>query len=313
MRILRRSASAWRVRRSPYRRGGRVTSPARSTSSRRSRASASTTFLRACRAAGDVRPAHQACSGSGGGSRTSLSGFGYSEAYTWSLLPRGPRTGRRSRCRSRCRASRPFSGRRCVAEPRSPLRGETSSRQRGRSLSSSRRTSTSRRASGCPTNAWHVGGNRAGRLRTFAKGAVGGLYAALGIEPPFRAAARSALRPVAVRAHRRGLGRWRCATPSCLEGEWSGFELDVDELASCVREPVRVRRRHHVSPGAPGSRVRRPRRRDRGRARRRPRGRPPGRSSGRCAPSTYYRGRPDRASERSRSPSRSRSSLLSAH
>ena len=84
------SPSTWRVRRSPHRRGGRVTSPARSTSSKRLRASAWRRFRSPIRCAGRCSAASRAIRGSSAGWRSSLSGIGFSEVYTPSLVERDP-------------------------------------------------------------------------------------------------------------------------------------------------------------------------------------------------------------------------------
>jgi phenylalanyl-tRNA synthetase beta chain len=90
-----------------------------------------------------------------------LVGFGYSEAYTWSLCRRSRR--RRCPAAGASRASRLFSGRRS-SKACSRRRGATSMPATTTSRSSSRHTSTSRPAKSCPRNAG-ASGDRARRVR----------------------------------------------------------------------------------------------------------------------------------------------------
>ncbi len=212
MRSCDASGSVSTARTSPSRPGAPATSLARSTSSRRLRASDSTTVPARL-------PTRQAMFG-----RLSkhqrirrriedvLVGFGYSEAYTWSLLPEGSATGGVA-------LQEPLSSEQAVLRTsliEGLLASALAKRPRGqrgdRALRASARL-PAERTNGFPRSA----GMSAASPREaspFVKGTVEGLYAALGMEPSFRRGGRSACaRPG--RAHRRGLGRCRCVTPSC--------------------------------------------------------------------------------------------------
>jgi phenylalanyl-tRNA synthetase beta chain len=85
-----------------------------------------------------------------------------------------------------------------------------------------------------PEERWHLGGIAQGGF-AFAKGTIEGVYAALGIEPSFRAAADL---PVPGRGARTGEGWVVALRDPELPGEWGAFELDVDALAELVPELV---------------------------------------------------------------------------
>ena len=85
-----------------------------------------------------------------------------------------------------------------------------------------------------PDERWHLGGIAQGGF-PFAKGAVEGLYAALGIEPSFRAAADL---PAPGRGARTGEGWVVALRDPELPGEWGAFELDVDALAERVPDLI---------------------------------------------------------------------------
>jgi phenylalanyl-tRNA synthetase beta chain len=89
-----------------------------------------------------------------------------------------------------------------------------------------------------PEERWHVGGIVAGDFFR-AKGLVETLFASLGVEPVF---ARVDIGPeliVAAAVQSGWLGTYGPTIP--LDGEWSGFELDLDELFALVPERVTYR------------------------------------------------------------------------
>jgi phenylalanyl-tRNA synthetase beta chain len=69
-----------------------------------------------------------------------------------------------------------------------------------------------------------------------AKGVVETLYAALKAEPSFERAEDPLLHPG--KAARTAAGTFGELRPGLLEGEWSAFELDLEELFQASREPV---------------------------------------------------------------------------
>ena len=161
-----------------------------------------------------------------------LVGFGYSEAYTWSLLPDDPTPGA-------VRLQEPLSSEQAVLRT---------------SLVAGLRASAVRNVAAgnddialfeqahvylpaddrLPDERWHLGGIAQGGF-AFAKGTVEGLYAALGIEPSFRAADDL---PAPGRGARTGEGWVVALRDPDLPGEWGAFELDVDALAQLVPELI---------------------------------------------------------------------------
>ena len=86
-----------------------------------------------------------------------------------------------------------------------------------------------------PTERIHVSAIAQGGFAR-AKGVVEALARALDFEAPFRAAPHELFHPSRSAATTGGLvGELH---PSLLEGEWSGFELFLDELAAAAHEPV---------------------------------------------------------------------------
>jgi phenylalanyl-tRNA synthetase beta chain len=155
-----------------------------------------------------------------------LVGLGYSEAYTWSLLPLDAPLG-----------SVPLQ------EPLSSEQAVLRTSLADGLLASGRRNVDAGNAdialfelahvylsSGeqLPDERWHVGGIAEGGFG-HAKGTVEGLYEALGITPDFRAADDL---PVPGRGARTEEGWVAVVRDPDLPGEWGAFELDVDALAA---------------------------------------------------------------------------------
>jgi phenylalanyl-tRNA synthetase beta chain len=155
-----------------------------------------------------------------------LVGFGYAEAYTWSLLPAGAPLG-----------SVPLQ------EPLSSEQAVLRTSLADGLLASARRNVDAGNpdialfelahvylpsGEGLPEERWHVGGIAEGGF-AHAKGTVEGLYEALGITPTFRAADDL---PVPGRGARTEEGWAAVLRDPDLPGEWGAFELDVDALAA---------------------------------------------------------------------------------
>jgi phenylalanyl-tRNA synthetase beta chain len=161
-----------------------------------------------------------------------LTGFGYSEAYTWSLLPHDPTPGA-------VRLQEPISSEQAVLRT-SLLDGLIASARHNVDVDNHDvalfELAHVYLPSGeqLPNERWHVGGIT---QRGFAdtKGAVEGLYAALAVEPTFMPAAD-------FRAPGRGARTdegWVLALRHpALEGDWGAFELDVDSLIERVPDLV---------------------------------------------------------------------------
>jgi phenylalanyl-tRNA synthetase beta chain len=155
-----------------------------------------------------------------------LVGFGYSEAYTWSLLPVDAPLG-----------SVPLQ------EPLSSDQAVLRTSLADGLLGSARRNVDAGNAdialfelahvylpSGeqLPEERWHVGGIAEGGF-AHAKGTVEGLYEALGNTPEFVAADDL---PVRGRGARTEEGWVAVVRDPDLPGEWGAFELDIDALAA---------------------------------------------------------------------------------
>jgi phenylalanyl-tRNA synthetase beta chain len=155
-----------------------------------------------------------------------LVGFGYTEAYTWSLLPVGAPLG-----------SVPLQ------EPLSSEQALLRTSLADGLLASARRNVDAGNPdialfelahvylpSGeqLPEERWHVGGIAEGGF-AHAKGTVEGLYEALGITAEFRPADDV---PVPGRGARTGEGWVAVVRDPDLAGEWGAFELDADALAA---------------------------------------------------------------------------------
>jgi phenylalanyl-tRNA synthetase beta chain len=154
-----------------------------------------------------------------------LVGFGYSEAYTWSLLPEDPTPGA-------IQLQEPLSSEQAVLRT-SLVAGLLASARRNVDAGNEDIALFELAHVYLPANdrlpdeRWHLGGIAQGGF-TFAKGAVEELYAALGIEPSFQGAADL---PAPGRGARTGEGWVVALRDPELPGEWGAFELDVDALA----------------------------------------------------------------------------------
>jgi phenylalanyl-tRNA synthetase beta chain len=161
-----------------------------------------------------------------------LVGFGYADAYTWSLLPEESATGA-------VRLQEPLSSEQAV------LRTSLSEGL----LASARRNVDAANddillfeqahvylPSGeqLPEERWRVGGIAQGGF-AFAKGTVEGLYAALGVETSFQPADDL---PAAGRGARTDEGWVASLRGPDLPGEWGAFELDVDALVDRVPDLI---------------------------------------------------------------------------
>jgi phenylalanyl-tRNA synthetase beta chain len=161
-----------------------------------------------------------------------LAGFGYSEAYTWSLLPEGSATGGVG-------LQEPLSSEQAVLRT-SLIEGLLASARRNVDAANEDIALFEQAHVYLPTGdhlpdeRWHVGGIAAGGF-AFAKGAVEGLYAALGVEPSFRPADDL---PAAGRGARTDEGWVASVREPDLPGEWGAFELDVDVLVDRVPELI---------------------------------------------------------------------------
>jgi phenylalanyl-tRNA synthetase beta chain len=161
-----------------------------------------------------------------------LVGFGYSEAYTWSLLPEDPRPGA-------VVLQEPITSEQAVLRT-SVLDGLIASARRNLDagnedvalfelahvyLPSGERL---------PEERWYVGGIDEGGFARV-KGAVEGLYEALGVEPSFEPA--SDLRRPGPGARTDECWVLALRDPE-LPGDWGAFELDVDRLIERVPDLV---------------------------------------------------------------------------
>jgi phenylalanyl-tRNA synthetase beta chain len=155
-----------------------------------------------------------------------LVGFGYSETYTWSLLPEDPEPGA-------VELQEPISSEQAVLRT-SLLDGLVASARRNLDAGNEDialfELAHVYLPSGeqLPEERWHVGGITDASFSR-AKGAVEGLYEVLAIEPSFEAA--SDLRRPGPGA--RTPEGWVLALRDPeLPGEWGAFELDVDALVA---------------------------------------------------------------------------------
>jgi phenylalanyl-tRNA synthetase beta chain len=154
-----------------------------------------------------------------------LVGFGYSEAYTWSLLPE-------DRDPNAVRLQEPLSSEQAVLRT-SLLHGLIASARRNVDVGNEDvalfELAHVYLPSGeqLPNEHWHVGGIVAGGFAD-AKGAVEGLYAALDLDVTFEPASDL---PGGARGARMPEGWVLALREPDLPGEWGAFELDVDALA----------------------------------------------------------------------------------
>ncbi len=161
-----------------------------------------------------------------------LVGFGYSEAYTWSLLPERSATGA-------VRLQEPLSSEQAVLRT-SLVEGLLASARRNVDAGNDDIALFEQAHVYLPTGEqlpeerWRVGGIAQGGF-AFAKGTVEGLYAALGVEPSFRPADDL---PAAGRGARTDEGWVASLREPDLSGEWGAFELDVDALVDRVPDLI---------------------------------------------------------------------------
>jgi phenylalanyl-tRNA synthetase beta chain len=161
-----------------------------------------------------------------------LVGFGYSEAYTWSLLPEDSATGG-------VRLQEPLSSEQAVLRT-SLIEGLLASARRNVDAGNDDIALFEQAHVYLPTGEqlpeerWRVGGIAQGGF-AFAKGTAEGLYAALGVEPNFRPADDL---PAAGRGARTDEGWVASLREPELPGEWGAFELDVDALVDRVPDLI---------------------------------------------------------------------------
>jgi phenylalanyl-tRNA synthetase beta chain len=154
-----------------------------------------------------------------------LVGFGYSEAYTWSLLPEDSGAGALA-------LQEPLSSEQAVLRT-SLLEGMLASAKRnvdaGNEDIALFELAHVYLPSGeqLPRERWHVGGIAQGGFPA-AKGTLEGLYEALGVEASFAPADDL---PRGARGARTSEGCVLALREPDLPGEWGAFELDVEALA----------------------------------------------------------------------------------
>jgi phenylalanyl-tRNA synthetase beta chain len=161
-----------------------------------------------------------------------LVGFGYSETYTWSLLPEDPEPGA-------VELQEPISSEQAVLRT-SLVDGLIASARRNVDAGNEQialfELAHVYLPSGerLPEERWHVGGITEGGFPR-AKGVVEGLYDALAIEPHFEPA--SDLRRAGPGARTEEGWVLALRDPE-LPGDWGAFELDVDQLVARVPDLV---------------------------------------------------------------------------
>ena len=161
-----------------------------------------------------------------------LVGFGYSEAYTWSLLPADSLPGAIA-------LQEPLSSEQAVLRT-SLVAGLLASARRNLDAGNDDVALFEQAhvylpaGDVLPDERWHVGGIADGGF-SFAKGTLEGLYATLGVEPSFRPADDL---PAPGRGARTEEGWVVALRDPELPGEWGAFELDVDALAARVPDLI---------------------------------------------------------------------------
>jgi phenylalanyl-tRNA synthetase beta chain len=161
-----------------------------------------------------------------------LVGFGYSEAYTWSLLPEESATGG-------VPLQEPLSSEQAVLRA-SLVEGLLASARRNVDAGNDDIALFEQAhvyvptAEQLPEERWRVGGIAQGGF-AFAKGTAEGLYVALGIEPSFYPADDL---PAGGRGARTDEGWVASVREPELPGEWGAFELDVDALVARVPDLI---------------------------------------------------------------------------
>jgi phenylalanyl-tRNA synthetase beta chain len=161
-----------------------------------------------------------------------LTGFGFSEAYTWSLLPEdSPAAG--------IHLQEPLSSEQAALRT-TLVDGLLASARRNLDAGNEDIALFEQAHVYLPTDVqlpeehWHAGGITQGGFAV-AKGAVEGLYEALGVEPTFTAAADL---PAPGRGARTEEGWIASVRDPSLPGEWGAFELDVDALVERVPDLI---------------------------------------------------------------------------
>src|SRR5918994_2152090 len=161
-----------------------------------------------------------------------LVGFGYSEAYTWSLLPE-------DQAPAAVPLQEPLSSEQAVLRT-SLFTGLLASARRNVDAGNAEIALFEQAhvylpvGEQLPEEAWHVGGIAEGGF-AFAKGTVEGLYAALGVVPSFQGAEDL---PAPGRGARTDEGWLVSLRDPDLPGDWGAFELDVDALVARVPDLV---------------------------------------------------------------------------
>jgi phenylalanyl-tRNA synthetase beta chain len=161
-----------------------------------------------------------------------LVGFGYAEAYTWSLLPEESATGAVG-------LQEPLSSEQAVLRT-SLIEGLLASARRNVDAGNDDIALFEQAHVYLPTGEqlpeerWRVGGIAQGGF-DFAKGTAEGLYAALGVDPSFRPADDL---PAPGRGARTDEGWVASLREPDLPGEWGAFELDVDALVDRVPDLI---------------------------------------------------------------------------
>jgi phenylalanyl-tRNA synthetase beta chain len=161
-----------------------------------------------------------------------LVGFGYAEAYTWSLLPEDAETGGVG-------LQEPLSSEQAVLRT-SLIEGLLASARRNVDAGNDDIALFEQAHVYLPTGEqlpeerWRVGGIAQGGF-AFAKGTAEGLYAALGIDPSFSPADDL---PAAGRGASTDEGWVASVREPELPGEWGAFELDVDVLVDRVPDLI---------------------------------------------------------------------------
>ncbi len=161
-----------------------------------------------------------------------LVGFGYSEAYTWSLLPEESATGGVG-------LQEPLSSEQAVLRT-SLIEGLLASARRNVDAGNDDIALFEQAHVYLPTGEqlpeerWRAGGIAQGGF-AFAKGTAEGLYAALSVVPNFRPADDL---PAAGRGARTDEGWVASVREPELPGEWGAFEFDVDALVHRVPDLI---------------------------------------------------------------------------
>jgi len=161
-----------------------------------------------------------------------LVGFGYAEAYTWTLVQEESE-------RVAVQLQEPLSSEQAVLRT-SLIEGLLASARRNVDAGNDDIALFEQAHVYLPTGEqlpeerWRVGGIAQGGF-AFAKGTVEGLYAALNVEPSFQPADDL---PAAGRGARTDEGWVASVREPELPGEWGAFELDVDALVQRVPDLV---------------------------------------------------------------------------